>query len=81
MGEEGTGREEKGKGASYKIEERKRGGAPRMKYVRLGMEQAGSHVKMGTADVPRVLVWLVKRFGGAPAGGRGLGVKDWCPPS
>lgn len=36
-----------------------------MKYVGLGMEQAGSHVKMGTVDVPGVLVWLVKRFGGS----------------
>lgn len=44
----------------------------RRKYVRLGMERAGSHVKMGTADVPGDLVWLVKRFWGS-GWKRGLG--------
>lgn len=67
-------RESAERGSSHKIEERKKGGrGARMKYVRLGMEQPGSHVKMGTVDVPRVLVWLVKRFGGVLVGRGGLG--------
>lgn len=60
------------RGSSSKIEGRRRGGGARRKYVRLGTVQAGSHVKMGTVDVPRVLVWLVKRFGGS-GWKRGLG--------
>lgn len=53
------------RGSSSKIGGGGRDGGVRGKYVRLGTEQAGSHVKMGTVDVPRGSVWLVKRFGGS----------------
>lgn len=60
------------RGSSSKIGGRRGGGVGGAKMSDSGWSLAGLHVKMGTVDVPRVLVWLVKRFGGS-GWKRGLG--------
>lgn len=58
----------------------------RREYVGLGMEEAGLDMKMGTVDVPRVLVlgWYRNagcREGGGAVEGAGSGGRSLVPSS